>query len=1228
MDSYSFQFERMSNVDLHPLSLPVSRLSPAKSSSSIAEQFAHHRHGKGDSAYSSFSGGSTAQDYPSPFLPDDLQSNSFGHYADFKYVKAVYHPARALQTDTRTMDQLCRSVEAISQQYRNNTNIKANHDNNNPTQSPCPSILRPPPIPARMDSFITTKNLENTRVHRHSAEIQPQQPPQQPRPHSQLQSQAYGLNVQPSNYHTRFASNPEYLFITDNKALRKRAYSVNDWLGSDTQRLSSPWTTGVINSSIQHKGQFYFVTGVCRAQSASSCGSDAGSKRPPLPETYQLREKERCHSTLEGLFRPLQQSSRSSSGTIQDEVFTSLSQDQDLSAWNQDQENRRLSSNSIQSTQSFDTLEEINSRNHEMGRHTSSNPVFYCGPDRNHPPQSASQTEQLPSHVSNEQVYQHKKVDQAKKGTRQPLGDIGSEKINKETTPLLYHLTGASRAALQPKKKSNSSIQGKEINLRTGHDRSAVDEERPLKTEADKNSGAEISACNTLDDSFKKYYKEKLKDAQSKVLRATSFKRRDLQLSWPHRIRPKPEMKPPVLHAFSSSQDSETSTETLTPSLTSEETETGKPKDVNWCSVTVAQPQAIRMRGKKRLTPEQKKMCYSEPEKLNHLGGAPFHSSCRSFGNESENVFAAEGEDQRCAQQGEPGLVAARRKLFETRDQAFSVPAAAKFSLKHLQHKALVEYMERKTGHKLPEPQEPGPLVPHASRHRHSLGEKTDSLKKAVAEGRQRARAAAQRGKSMEELGTSKITRLPPISKSSEQLDTLGSLTGPRRSSLKNHSDPEEEPSAVMRNSSRSTSPTSPSSCRVRGLSGPHRPVSNTPTSSRPPSESNPPSPRGLESSEDDWHHEVSLSCGVTTDPWLWNPPPEEPSPTSDSVFDDGATPATAGTPPEKASASPSTSVCDGDAGEQLEDEENSSSGDEEADERRETEERGTPGGETEGAQEPAGRPQWEELVEAVVAADPSLSRVMYPLANRKTALMLMEQLLSEDTLLMEEHYKKKQELQGAPERERTVGVLAHDVPSSSCVSHSCFSSPCKLKLMFLNQQRLLVSHIEEHLRSLEEMRVPLQAEMERHAAHGAALELLVREHCLPVELERYNLFIGDLERVVNLLLCLSARLARVQNALSTVDQHTDAEEKQSLDSRHRLLCKQREDAKDLKVNLDRRENVVSTFLSRQLSAEQLQDYRRFVQTKASLLIRQKDLEEKQRLGEEQLEALSSSLNL
>ena len=52
----------------------------------------------------------------------------------------------------------------------------------------------------------------------------------------------------------------------------------------------------------------------------------------------------------------------------------------------------------------------------------------------------------------------------------------------------------------------------------------------------------------------------------------------------------------------------------------------------------------------------------------------------------------------------------------------------------------------------------------------------------------------------------------------------------------------------------------------------------------------------------------------------------------------------------------------------------------------------------------------------------------------------------------------------------------------------------------------------------------------------------------------------------------------------------------------------------------------MSNFLSRCLTAEQLQDYRHFVQTKASLLIRMKDLDETQRLGEEQLESLLNTL--
>lgn len=869
MDSYNFHFERMSNVDLHPLSLPVSRLSPAKSNSSIVDQFAHHQHGKGDSAYSSFSGGSTAPDYPSPFLPDDLQSSSFSHYADLKYVKSIYHPTHALQSDSKTMDQLYRSVEAISQQYRNNTSNNVNHHNHNgnenyhtnnkvlskqevplgaQSQSAHPPI-RPPPVPTRLDSFIATKNLENSRVHHHGTEFQNQQTQQQPRPQShglnaprietanpetgnsgfnsepvftvwkgsqqqeqQQQQQAqqqqlpiYRLHLQP-NDQTKAPLNPDYLFITDNKAAseqqksanilsrspprgtnqpehlkprhssssggcngdhhnktsastshfggqRKRVHSAHDYLGSEPGRATSPWNAGqgFINSSIQHKGHFYFVTGVCkqsesgvRTYAASVCGSDADSESSTVVERHRLREKERCHSTMDDLFRPLKERCHSSSDMIADgrDVFTYENQGKDLISRSQDQENHKPSL-LTQSSQSFESLEEIDMHSRDIGRHTAKNPIFYCGPDRNCSPYSSTQIKEVTSLISNEQPNHHKRDEQAKRGKRQPLGDVASERINKETTPMLYHLTGASRAALQPKKETDVTIKGKEVILnKIGHGDVAVNNnERPLHGDKSKNDKEEVIsvACNTLDDSFKKYYKEKLKDAQTKVLRETSFKRKDLQLSWPHRIRQKPELRPTVIHSFSSSQDSGTSTDTLIPSVTSEETERGSVKEEVRESqkdmdketekekgrpANVAQPQVARIGGRKRLTQEQKKMCYSEPEKLNQLGGAPNHSACRSFGNESDSLFAVECEGEEHAQQGEQGLVAARRKMFETRGRALSASSASKTNLKQLQHKALVEYIERKTGQKVAEPQQPVPQLPPPPRQRHSLGEK------------------------------------------------------------------------------------------------------------------------------------------------------------------------------------------------------------------------------------------------------------------------------------------------------------------------------------------------------------------------------------------------------------------------------------------------------------------------------------------------------------------------
>ncbi|KFV48011.1 Protein Shroom1, partial [Gavia stellata] len=171
-----------------------------------------------------------------------------------------------------------------------------------------------------------------------------------------------------------------------------------------------------------------------------------------------------------------------------------------------------------------------------------------------------------------------------------------------------------------------------------------------------------------------------------------------------------------------------------------------------------------------------------------------------------------------------------------------------------------------------------------------------------------------------------------------------------------------------------------------------------------------------------------------------------------------------------------------------------------------------------------------------------------------------------------------------------------------------------------------LISSLRSKLQTLWEERELILSEARECAGWGEELEATVRDVCKPNEFERYMMFIGDLEKVVSLLLCLSSRLARVQNAMRRIDGNTDAEEKQSLNERHKLLSRQREDAKDLKENLDRRERVVSGILAKYLTEQQLQDYRRFVQVKTSLLIEQKDLEEQIKFFEEQLENLEKSI--
>ncbi|XP_014112005.1 PREDICTED: protein Shroom4 [Pseudopodoces humilis] len=171
-----------------------------------------------------------------------------------------------------------------------------------------------------------------------------------------------------------------------------------------------------------------------------------------------------------------------------------------------------------------------------------------------------------------------------------------------------------------------------------------------------------------------------------------------------------------------------------------------------------------------------------------------------------------------------------------------------------------------------------------------------------------------------------------------------------------------------------------------------------------------------------------------------------------------------------------------------------------------------------------------------------------------------------------------------------------------------------------------LIDSLSRKLVVLQEAQRGLQEDISANGALGEDVAARLQALCTPGEFDKYRLFVGDLDKVVNLLLSLSGRLARVETALGSLGPHAPAEDKLALREKQRLLVAQLEDAKELKEHVGRREEAVGAMVARYLPAEHLQDYQHFVKMKSALIAEQRELEEKIKLGQEQLRCLRESL--
>lgn len=98
--------------------------------------------------------------------------------------------------------------------------------------------------------------------------------------------------------------------------------------------------------------------------------------------------------------------------------------------------------------------------------------------------------------------------------------------------------------------------------------------------------------------------------------------------------------------------------------------------------------------------------------------------------------------------------------------------------------------------------------------------------------------------------------------------------------------------------------------------------------------------------------------------------------------------------------------------------------------------------------------------------------------------------------------------------------------------------------VLFVFPQQELIDSISKKLQVLREARESLQDDIQGNNQLGDEVEDVVKKVCKPNEFDKFRMFIGDLDKVVNLLLSLSGRLARVENALNTLEESASPDER------------------------------------------------------------------------------------
>lgn len=141
----------------------------------------------------------------------------------------------------------------------------------------------------------------------------------------------------------------------------------------------------------------------------------------------------------------------------------------------------------------------------------------------------------------------------------------------------------------------------------------------------------------------------------------------------------------------------------------------------------------------------------------------------------------------------------------------------------------------------------------------------------------------------------------------------------------------------------------------------------------------------------------------------------------------------------------------------------------------------------------------------------------------------------------------------------------------------------------------------------------------------GAGVTEKVEQLAKPQEMDKYRRHVEEIDKITSLMLGLSGRLARAENALLLHRERDGQDVRERLVLKRARLKEQLDEAKTLKENIDRRALQVEKCLLQYLDEAEFADYDHFIKMKAKLVMDAREVEDKVKLGKEQMDALRNS---